>query len=72
MSELILKLPEEQLPFFLALLERLHFVEIEQINGQKRSKEQFLKEFEASLHEAKQHVAGKIRLTKIETVLDEL
>ena len=71
MSELLVKLPEDQLPFFLALLERLQFVEIEQINGQKISKEKFLQEFEQSLQDAKLHLAREIRLLKIETVLDE-
>lgn len=72
MTELLVKLPEHQVPFFVALLERLQFVEITQINGQQRSKEEFLREFEASLQEAKLHLQGKIRLPKIETVLDEL
>ncbi|MBK8425258.1 MAG: hypothetical protein IPL27_04415 [Lewinellaceae bacterium] len=72
MSELLVKLPEDQLPFFLALLERLQFVEIEQINGQKISKEQFLQEFEKSLRDAKLHLSGKVKLPKIEAVLDEL
>ena len=72
MSELMIKLPEQQLPFFLALLERLSFVEIEQINGRRQSKEAFLEGFESSLAEAKLHLEGKIRLPKIEEVLNEL
>jgi hypothetical protein len=72
MTELIVKLPEHQVPFFMALLERLQFVEVEKINGEKRSKEQFLKDFDESLQEAKLHLQGKIRLPKIEEVLDEL
>ncbi len=72
MSELLLKLPEDQLPFFLALLERLNFVEIEQLNGQKISKKQFLEDFEGSLREAKMHFSGDVRLKNIQTVLDEL
>ncbi len=72
MTELLIKLPEHQLPFFVALLERLQFVEIAQINGQQRSKEEFLRDFEASLQEAKLHLQGKVRLPRIETVLNEL
>lgn len=72
MTELIIKLPEHQVPFFMALLERLQFVEVQKINGEKRSKEQFLKDFDESLLEAKLHLQGKIRLPKIEEVLDEL
>ena len=70
MSELLLKLPEEQLPFFLELLERLHFVEIEFVNGKKLSKKQFLDDFEASIEEANSHFEEKHSLAKIETVLD--
>ena len=72
MTELIIKLPEHQVPFFMALLERLQFVEVEKINGEKQSKEQFLKDFDDALQEAKLHLQGKIRLPKIEEVLDEL
>ena len=72
MTKLIVKLPEHQVPFFMALLERLQFVEVEQINEKKQSKEQFLKDFDDSLLEAKLHLQGKIRLPKIEEVLDEL
>lgn len=72
MSELMIKLPEQQLPFFLALLERLSFVEVEQINGRRQTKEAFLEGFENSLIEAKLHLEGKIRLPKIEEVLNDL
>ena len=72
MTELIIKLPEHQVPFFMALLERLQFVEVEKINGEKQSKEQFLKDFDDALQEAKLHLQDKIRLPKIEEVLDEL
>lgn len=70
MTELTVKVPENQVSFFVALLERLQFVEIAHINGQ--SKEDFLRDFESSLQEAQLHLQGKIRLPKIETVLDEL
>jgi hypothetical protein len=70
MSELLIKLPDEQMPFFLALLERLNFVEVEQINGKSLTKTEFLVSFEESLMEAKLHLAGKLRLPKIEDVLN--
>jgi hypothetical protein len=56
--------------FFLALLERFDFVKIEQINGRKLSKTEFLENFEESLNEAKLHLTGKIKLPKIEDVLN--
>jgi hypothetical protein len=70
MSELLVKLPDEQMPFFLALLERLNFVTVEQINGKSLTKTEYLEGFEESLLEAKLHLAGKIRLAKIEDVLN--
>ena len=72
MSELLLKLPEDQLPFFLALLERLKFVEVERIDGQRLSKEQFLDDLEAAAKQASKHLAGEMSLKNIKTVLDEL
>lgn len=72
MTELLVKLPENQVPFFMALLERLQFVEVEKVNGRRLSKEQFLRGFDDSLQEAKLHLEGKIRLSKIEDVLHEL
>ncbi len=49
MTEVLVKIPDSQLPFFIALLERLQFVEVESINGQPLSKKDFLDQFEAAI-----------------------
>ncbi|MFN0034482.1 MAG: hypothetical protein ACKVUS_05395 [Saprospiraceae bacterium] len=72
MTELLIKLPEHQVPFFMALLKRLQFVKVEKIDGEKISKEQFLSDFEGALNDAQKHLQGKIRLPKIEEILDEV
>jgi hypothetical protein len=72
MVELQLTLPEEQLPAILAILERFSFVKIEQKEGRRRSKKEFLDDFEGSLKQAKLHLEGKIQLKNIQTILDEL
>jgi hypothetical protein len=67
-----IKLPENQLPFFLDLLDRLNFVEIEKINGRKRSKEELFASLKKSLQEVELHRQGKIKLPTIEEVLNEI
>lgn len=56
----------------MALLKRLQFVKVEKIDGEKISKEQFLSDFEGALNDAQKHLQGKIRLPKIEEILDEV
>lgn len=67
-----IKLPENQLSFFLQLIERLQFIEVERVNGQKRSKEELLASLRQSLLEVEMHRQGKIKLPTIEEVLHEL
>jgi len=67
-----IKLPENQLPFFLDLLDRLNFVEVEKINGRKQSKEELFASLQKSLREVELHRQGKIKLPTIEEVLNEI
>lgn len=67
-----IKLPESQLPFFLDLVERLDFLEVEKINGQKRSKEELFASLRKSLREVELHRQGKLKLPTIEEVLHEI
>ncbi len=72
MTEVLVKIPDSQLPFFLDLLELLQFAEIEEINSQKFSKKEFLNQFSEALNEAKLHLEGKVKLRPIKEVLNEL
>ncbi len=72
MTEVLVKIPDNQLPFFIDLLERLQFAEIEKINDQKFLKREFLNQFSEALSEAKQHLEGKAKLRPIKEVLNEL
>lgn len=67
-----IKLPEHQLSFFLQLIERLQFIEVERVNGQKRSKEELFASLRQSLLEIEMHRQGKIKLPTIEEVFHEL
>lgn len=67
-----IKLPENQLSFFLQLVERLQFIEVERVDGQKRSKAELLASLHQSLLEVEMHRQGKIKLPTIEEVLHEL
>ncbi len=42
MTEVLVKIPDNQLPFFIDLLERLQFAEIDKIDNQTFSKKEFL------------------------------
>jgi len=72
MTEVLVKIPDNQLPFFIDLLERLQFAEIEKINNQKYSKKEFMLQFEEAVTEAKLHFQGNIKLRPIKEVLNEL
>ncbi len=73
MVELTIKLPEQEMPFLLALLKRLNFVEFSATSSPvATSKAQFLDDFEQSLKDVKLHMEGKIKLPTIEEVLNEL
>lgn len=72
MTEVLVKIPDHQLPFFIALLERLQFAEVEKVNGQQISKEVFLHQFEEAVREVKLHLEGKVQLRSLNEVLNEL
>jgi hypothetical protein len=72
MTEILVKIPDHQVSFFIALLQRLQFAEVEHVNGQKISKEIFLSQFEESVREANLHLQGKTQLRSLQEVLNEL
>lgn len=72
MTEVLVKIPDNQLPFFIELLERLQFAEIEKIDNQEFLKKEFLFQFDEAVKEAKQHLQGNIKLQPINEVLNEL
>ena len=67
-----IRLPENQLSFFMDMIDRFQFIEVKKLNGEKRSKAELFASLRKSLNEVEMHRAGKIKLPTIEEVLNEL
>jgi hypothetical protein len=80
MTELLINLPDEEMPFFMSLLERLDFVKVKQVEVKKASKtkvrtpeqQEFIDDLKVSLQEVELHLQGKIKLQTLEEALAEL
>jgi hypothetical protein len=80
MTELLINLPDEEMPFFMSLLERLDFVKIKQVEVKKTSKtkvrtpeqQEFIDDLKVSLQEVELHLQGKIKLQSAREFLAEL
>ena len=67
--KVLLDIKENKADFVMELLQNLKFVKAEPIT---RGKEQFLREFKASVDEVKLAKKGKIKLKTADQLLDEL
>jgi hypothetical protein len=80
MTELLINLPDEEMPFFMSLLERLDFVKVKQVEVKKTSKtkvrtpeqQEFIDDLKVSLQEVELHLQGKIKLQTLEEALAKL
>jgi hypothetical protein len=80
MTELLINLPDEEMPFFMSLLERLDFVKVKQVEVKKTSKtkvrtpeqQEFIDDLKVSLQEVELHLQGKIKLQSAREFLAEL
>ena len=72
MRHLTLSIPDKDYAFFMTLIKRLDFVNIEENKSTKDAKQDFLDDLKGAVEEVKQIKAGKLKGRPLKDLLDEL
>ena len=75
MTEVILSIPDNKLPFFKELAKQLDFTVIGEKKAKKKltaKQKKWVDEFKEALNEVELHTQGKIKLKTAQQLLDEL
>lgn len=72
MRHLTLSIPDKDYAFFMTLIKRLDFVNIEENKTTKATKKEFLDDLKGAVEEVKEIKAGKLKGRPLKDLLDEL
>ena len=75
MTEIVLNIPDNKLPFFMQLARELDFIIIDEKKTSKKltaKQKKWVEAFKTGLNEVDLHMQGKIKLKTAQQLLDEL
>ena len=75
MTEIVLKIPDNKLPFFMELAKELDFIVVDEKKTAKKltaKQKKWMNDFQTALNEVDLHTKGKIKLKTAQQLLDEL